>query len=141
MALNKLLYFAYEKMLVEEGAVLTDARIEAWDHGPVFREVYHAFKANGDGPIRDRVQFYSVDSGKVETSKVELPSEMAAKLESFLKPLLPLTASRLREISHAEGGAWHQVWCYDGYANPGMEITPDRVLSAATQWEASDGRH
>jgi uncharacterized phage-associated protein len=141
MALNKLLYFAYEKLLLEEGAVLTDARIEAWEHGPVFREVYHAFKANGETPINDRVQFYSVDTGKAETSAVELPPRMASKLEKVLRPLLPLSASRLREISHVEGGAWHQVWCYDGYANPGMEITPDRILSAASEREVSYDRH
>lgn len=141
MALNKLLYFAYEKMLIEEGVILTDARIEAWDHGPVFREVYHAFKVSGDGPIRERVQFYSVDTGEVETSRVELPPETASRLESLLRPLLPLSASRLRQVSHAKGGAWHQVWCYDGYANPGMEITPGRILLAATQREVSDGRH
>jgi uncharacterized phage-associated protein len=132
MALNKLIFFAIERVLVENGALLTEARIEAWDHGPVFREVYHSFKKNGDNPIRDRVSFYSVDTQRLEKSSVELPAELSHLLEETLLPLLPMSASRLRNLSHVEGGAWHQVWCYDGYANPGMEITPELILSAAS---------
>ena len=131
MALNKLIYFAIERALIEKRILLTDARIEAWDHGPVLREVYHSCKANGDKPIVDRISFYSVDTQKVETSSVVLPPDLSDFLEDTLEPLLPLNASRLRNMSHVEGGAWHQVWCHEGYANPGMEITPELILSAA----------
>ena len=141
MALNKLIFFAIEKVLIEKRELLTDARIEAWDHGPVFREVYHSFKQNGDKPIENRISFYSVDSQKVETSSVELPEEISELLEGALLPLLPLSASRLRNLSHVEGGAWHQVWSYDGYANPGMEIKPELILSAAgVEGILDDGR-
>lgn len=141
MALNKLLYFAYEKVLVEHRALLTDARIEAWDHGPVFREVYHAFKASGDRPIKERVHFYSVHTKAVEKSTVDLDAEVASMLDGLLRPLLPLSASRLRNLSHVEGGAWHQVWSHDGYANPGMEITPETILQTASTRETVDGEH
>src|SRR5687768_17240335 len=36
MALNKLTWFIYERALTEFGVLLSDARVEAWDHGPVF---------------------------------------------------------------------------------------------------------
>jgi uncharacterized phage-associated protein len=141
MALNKLLYFAIEKVLIERQALLTDARIEAWDHGPVFREVYHGFKASGDKPIKDRVHFYSVDTKTVEKSAVQLNSELASMLEEFLRPLLPLSAFRLRHLSHVEGGAWHRVWSHEGYANPGMEIGPETIIQAAKSRETVDGQH
>jgi uncharacterized phage-associated protein len=131
MALNKLLFFAVERVLLERRALLTDARIEAWDHGPVFREVYHAFRQCGDNPIKDRISFYSVDTKHLERSAVALNCELAKLLEETLAPLLPLSASRLRNMSHVEGGAWHKVWAYDGFANPGMEITPEVILSVS----------
>ena len=128
MALNKLVFFAYERALVQKGVVLTNAKIEAWEHGPVFREIYQAFKKFDDKPIASRVSFFSPQTGEVELSKVDLAEEDAALLRDALRPLIPKSASRLRELSHVEGGAWHQVWAYDGHANPGMEITPDVIL-------------
>jgi uncharacterized phage-associated protein len=141
MALNKLVYFAYEKVLLEEKAIITDAKIEAWEHGPVFREVYHAFKNAGDRPIKERASFYSVDTGQVETSSVSLEPRLQSVLEEFLAPLLRLGASRLRDISHADGGPWHHVWSYEGHANPGMEITPQLILSTANKQGTFNGRH
>lgn len=58
MALNKLTYFLYESYLINFGAVVTKARIEAWEHGPVFREIYQAFKKYGDKPIKGRATFF-----------------------------------------------------------------------------------
>lgn len=128
MALNKLVYFAYERSLLRRGMILTNAKIEAWDHGPVFREVYQAFKSFADRPITSRASFFSIQTGAVEESVVDLSEDDASFLRNALRELVPLSASKLRELSHIEGGAWHQVWCYDGHANPGMEITPDLIL-------------
>ena len=130
MALNKLVYFAVERMLVRQLAALTNAKIEAWDHGPVFREVYQAFKQHGDRAITTRASFFSVKSGEVERSVAELSREDEHFLRGALLDLLPLSASKLRELSHIEGGAWHRVWCYSGHAHPGMEITHDLLLEA-----------
>lgn len=128
MALNKLVYFAYESTLLRHGKIVTNAKIEAWDHGPVFREVYQAFKSFGDRPITARASFFSTRTGDVETSVAKLTDEDAAFLRKGLHDLMSLSASRLRELSHIPGGAWHRVWCYDGHANPGMEITPELIL-------------
>lgn len=141
MALNKLAFFSYEKVLLEDYALLTEAKIEAWEHGPVFREIYHAFKSSGDSPIETRVEFYSVDTGKAELAQVNFDNELAFKLEEFLAPLLPLRGSRLRNMSHITDGAWHRVWCHDGYANPGMEITPEIILTAARERDHSNGQY
>lgn len=131
MTLNKLVYFAYERSLIRRGTILTNAKIEAWDHGPVFREVYQAFKSFGDRPITARASFFSVTTGALEESAADLVSEDALFLREALRELMPLSASKLRELSHAEGGAWHSVWCYDGRANPGMEITSNLILDVS----------
>ena len=131
MAINKLAFFAYEALLLKRARVLTKAKIEAWDHGPVFRELYQDFKKFGDRPITGRASFYSVQTGNTEISGVSLAAEDESELIEALTPLVGLRASQLRELSHVEGGAWHRVWSYDGYANPGMEITPELILEAA----------
>ena len=131
MALNKLVFFAFEQILLRQRAIITEAKIEAWEHGPVFREIYHDFKRFGDKPITKRSDFYSVDTGKVEIASLAMEKSIEDFLRSALKPLIHLSAARLREISHEAGSAWHRVWCYDGHANPGMEITPQTILEAA----------
>jgi uncharacterized phage-associated protein len=128
MALNKLLFFAYEEYLVRFGTVLTNAKIEAWEHGPVFREVYQSFKCHGDRPITARASFFSTQTMKVEKSVADISPVDESTLKAALAPLMHLSAARLRNLSHVEGGAWHQVWWYQGHANPGMEITPNQIL-------------
>jgi uncharacterized phage-associated protein len=134
MALNKLVFFAVEKVLIEKSALLTNAKIEAWDHGPVFREIYQAFRKS-DKPIKTRIEFYSVETGRVEVATADVNDELSVILKEALSPLLPFSAPKLRNMSHVEGGPWHQVWCHDGYANPGMEITPELILRTASEME------
>jgi uncharacterized phage-associated protein len=132
MAINKLAFFAYEAVLLRKSKMLTKAKIEAWDHGPVFRELYQDFKKYGDRAINGRASFYSVQTGNIEVSQVHLSLEDESEIVSALSPLIGLRASQLRDLSHVEGGAWHTVWAYEGHANPGMEITPELILEAAT---------
>lgn len=129
MALNKLVYFVIEKVLVERRRLLTDAKIEAWEHGPVFRELYQQFKIFGDKPISERAKHFDVSTETFVDSPARVPEDLSAELEAFVKPLLHWSAAKLRAVSHIEDGPWHQVWMYDGYANPGMEITPEAIIT------------
>lgn len=54
LALNKIIYFLHAGYLHERGVPLVSAKIEAWDHGPVFREIYHQFKKFGRDPVEGR---------------------------------------------------------------------------------------
>lgn len=130
MALNKLLYFAYEATLLNSKRVLTNAKIEAWEHGPVFREIYQAFKSFGDRPITSRASFFCVATMSPEITRPNLDPSIAAELKTALAPYMRLSASRLREISHRIDGPWFKVWWYRGTANPGMEITPRLILDS-----------
>lgn len=44
LKLQKLLFYAQGKSLAECGKMLFDARIEAWQHGPVIADIYHEYK-------------------------------------------------------------------------------------------------
>jgi uncharacterized phage-associated protein len=128
MALNKLLYFAYEHALASYGRKLTAAKIEAWDHGPVFREIYHDFKSFGSGAIKDRAKFYDPLTDTLKTARADIePDDQAIILEA-IKDLVRLPASTLREISHAQGGPWDLTWNHAGDVNPGMHISDELIV-------------
>jgi uncharacterized phage-associated protein len=132
MGINKLVYFAVEAFLVERNALLTNAKMEAWEHGPVFRELYQSFKSYGNGFIGGRAKSFSTASEEFEEAKIHLPPEEEAFLKSAIKPLLSCNASELRALSHREGGAWYSVWWYSGHTNPGMEISATRITQIGT---------
>lgn len=130
MALNKLVYFAYEHSLMSTGRKLTNAKIEAWDHGPVFREIYSAFKKYGAEPISERASRYNPGTNSVEIVKPTIAPSDEVLLIEVIEPLIRLPAYILREISHDAAGAWSQVWYHAGPANPGMEITDEIILGS-----------
>lgn len=129
MALNKLIYFAYELTLRKTGRKLTNAKIEAWDHGPVFREVYSAFKKFGADPITDRATRYNTRTNDVETVVPSIAKDDEEMMIEALEPLIRLPAFILRELSHEDSGPWAAAWNHGGSSNPGMEITDDLILN------------
>ncbi len=130
MALNKLIFFAFEDTLLRSGVALTNAKIEAWEHGPVFREIYQEFKDYVDRPITSRASFFSPQTMSVEISVLQLTAADDASMKATLAPLMSLSAAQLRQLSHVAGGAWHSVWWYRGHSNPGMEITHELILAS-----------
>ena len=133
LSLNKLVYLAQERSLVERKILLTPARIEAWQHGPVFREIYHAFKDAEGAPVRERAHRFSIEERAMIEAREEFDGEDERFLEAIMARFGHRTASQLRAISHAEGGPWHTVWHYRGSTNPGMEITPALIFEHAAK--------
>lgn len=132
MALNKLVYFAYEYALVTTGRKLTAAKIEAWDHGPVFREIYSSFKNYGADPITGRAHRYNTRTNSVEIVNPDIAPSDEELLREAIEPLVRLPAFILRELSHDASGAWSKVWNHRSSSNPGMEITDELILSSTS---------
>ena len=130
MGINKLEFFAFELFLLKKKIILTNAKIEAWEHGPVFRELYQSFRRFGNGNVLGRARSFSPVTGDFEEPALCLPEEDERFLREAMRPFMERTAAELRAISHREGGAWHRVWWYEGHANPGMEISPALLLEA-----------
>ncbi len=128
MALNKLVYFVHCDYLWETKEPLVSAKIEAWQHGPVFREVYHKFKKWADSSIRSRATKVDPTSGDVVIANVSLGSSEREYINSLVDRYIHFSAAQLRAISHRDGGPWHKVWGHDGRTNPGMKISNDLIL-------------
>ena len=73
LSINKVAYFAHGSYLAKYGIPLIDAKIEAWEYGPVFREIYHEFKKCGRGPIGYFARDLNLDTGELEVVVCEIP--------------------------------------------------------------------
>lgn len=130
MALNKIVYFMHCDYLIEQKEPLVSAKIEAWQHGPVFREVYHGFKGWGESAIRGRATKVDPESGEVIKADVHYAADQKEYLVQLVNRYIEFTAAQLRAISHREGGPWHKVWGHDGRTNPGMKITNELIAES-----------
>src|ERR1700740_562067 len=70
VAWNKIVYFVHCDYLKENNQPLVSAKIEAWQHGPVFREIYHEFKRWGESSIFSRASKVDPHSGEVVEARV-----------------------------------------------------------------------
>lgn len=127
MGLNKVAYFVHCDHLIEKSEPLVKAKIEAWQHGPVFREVYHEFKRWGDEPIKSRATKVNPETGEVDLATASLTNEQMSYLSVLVARYVDFSAAYLRAISHAEEGPWAKVWGHDGNTNPGMRITDELI--------------
>lgn len=125
MWLNKIVYFIYEEALKHSRILLTEARVEAWDHGPVFREIY--FQHSNDSCLTPLKKFDKA-SRKMEVAVENFVEEDIAIFEKVWDKIGQLSASRLRQISHEPGTPWDIVWNYRGKSNPGMVIDYKLIL-------------
>ena len=133
LSLNKIIYFLHASYLFEFNRPLVSAKIEAWDHGPVFREIYHQFKNFERSTITARARQLDLATGKFFEPEPNLnPSE-----DAFLRPLclelLKIPVGKLVDMSHVEDGPWYQARYGRGRINPGVEITDALILESQDQ--------
>ena len=98
LKLQKLLYYAQGWHMAQHGGELFPEDLEAWDHGPVCPEVYHAFKGFGYKPI------------PAQTPEVAMP-QFADFIAKIWTAYGPYSAKALEDMTHQEL-PW--LKCYDG---------------------------
>lgn len=101
LKLNKLLYFAQVISLQKTGKPLFPEDIEAWDYGPVVRDVYFEFKDNDNRPIREPSAAVN-DSMFTQEEKDILTDAFVALAENKAYPLMART--------HKNGSPWDKVY-------------------------------
>lgn len=128
LRINKIIYFLHVGFLREFGRPLVSAKIEAWDHGPVFREIYHQFKKFGRSEISGRANRVNLATGVYEAANIEIPSDEVNFLTERCCQLLKIPAGMLVEKSHEVGGPWYIARFGQGRVNPGVEITNNLIV-------------
>jgi len=137
MHINKIIFFLHADYLVTFSKPLVSAKIEAWEHGPVFRELYREFKSFGEKPITSRAKKIDPISGlKQDVSYAFSTDELEFLKQNALK-YSKLSAAALRASSHVEGGPWDQAWNHDGISNASMKISDEQIQS----WHERTPKH
>ncbi len=137
LAINKVLFFLHANYLVHFGRPLVTAKIEAWELGPVFREIYRAFKVFKDRSIASRITRINPSTGLTEVCKFEMQDEEIEFLREFVDTYIRMSPSALVTLSHKTGSPWDTVWNHDGRVNSSMKISDDIIQS----WYTDSVRH
>lgn len=93
LKLQKLVYYAQGYHLALYDAPLFHERIEAWKHGPVVPELYHALKVFGAEPVKMNDEDFEIEN--YSEGVRELLNEVYSVYGQF-------SATRLRNITHEE---------------------------------------
>jgi uncharacterized phage-associated protein len=133
LSLNKIIYFLHAAFLHQFQKPLVTAKIEAWNHGPVFREIYHQFKRFGPGNITELARRLNPISGQYEQADGNFSTQEQEFLRTQCAELLKVSAGRLVDMSHVPDGPWHKARFGNGIVNPGVEITNDLIAEMAAE--------
>lgn len=133
LSLNKILYFLHAWYLAKTGRPLVNAKIEAWNYGPVFREIYSEFKALGERPIESLATRRNPKTAEVEICEVAITDEDLGFIRPVLDKYIKMSAYQLVSLSHEEGGPWDVVYNHDGGSNPGMRISDEIIRQHFSQ--------
>lgn len=123
ITINKIVFFLHAWYLARTGNPLVSAKIEAWDYGPVFRELYWEFKSFENKAISKRATRRNPVTTEREICPVELNQEDLDFLGPLVGKYLKMPASKLIELSHVPGGPWDKVYNHKDESNPGMHIS------------------
>lgn len=87
------------------GEKLFKEDLEAWDHGPVVRDVYDTYCVFGRNPII----IPSTPENDEIVRKIESDTEVAEILAMVYDTFSIYTAWQLREMSHAKDAPWYKT--------------------------------
>lgn len=116
LQLQKIMYFVHLNFLRKTGKkLITDEKFEAWQWGPVIRDVYFEYNVFGSNKIS-----VPEEGGVLDLSEKELEKIDATIDESIhFKPWV------LVQRSHIKGGAWDRIY-KDGEGD--KLIIPDDLI-------------
>jgi uncharacterized phage-associated protein len=120
MKMQKLVYFAHGWCLALKDAPLITERIEAWQYGPVVRELYAAFADVGSGPIthpayetrcEKLIVGYYAPRIDAQEEEGQVDKESAKSLISEVwKVYGDFTAIQLSNLTHLPESPWAKAW-------------------------------
>lgn len=102
LKLQKLLYYAQGINLGLHGRPLFEERIEAWQHGPVVREVYGHFSEFG----RNNIEIEMNKDTEEVINRIENNREVLEVLNLTYDNFAIYTAWQLRQMTHEDNTPW-----------------------------------
>ena len=114
LKLQKLVYYSYCWYLANKNEKLFDEDIEAWDHGPVIRDLWNAFNKFGRGAITEfasaiRAAADGVVRSYTPTLDFVKDADAVAALNKIWEVYKQYDGIQLSNLSNAEGEPWQLV--------------------------------
>ena len=106
MRLQKLVYIANGWNLAINGEPLTDARVEAWDGGPVYRVIWNHIRDLG---YNVKGRFFG-PRGSSDRFKAELSDEEKSVIQHVWKRYGDYSGLDLSKMTHQEGTPWSNAY-------------------------------
>lgn len=125
--INKIVYFLHADFLATFSRPLVSAKIEAWTHGPVFRELYREFKKYGSEPISSPATLIDPSSGERRIARCDFTPKEECFLADLVKKYISMKPGVLVAQSHIEGGPWDKVWNHHSKSNASMRISDELI--------------
>ena len=108
LKLQKLLYFLHGHHLVRLKQPAIDEPFQVWPHGPVIESIYHIFKEFGHEPITEYAYTWTPE-GRVAYVLPPNLKDFHNLAGDIFRWYGRWSASHLSEMTHREGGPWHQA--------------------------------
>jgi uncharacterized phage-associated protein len=105
LKLQKLLYNAQGVYLALRGSKLFSDDLEAWEHGPVVRNVYDTYCVFGKNPII----IPATPENDEAVRKIESDKDTKEILDMVYDSFSIYTAWQLREMSHVKNSPWDKT--------------------------------
>ena len=126
-AIQKVLYFSFGHYAAEFQDYLFEDRIEAWEYGPVVRDIYNQFKQFGWRPILERATVIDFRTGAKRVAEYALDPARLGFLSTVIEFYSPIPVGKLIELSHLRDSPWDRAWNHSSVTNPGMEISKSEI--------------
>jgi uncharacterized phage-associated protein len=128
LSVLKMIYYAHGWYLCRHPEPLLRQSFEAWEHGPVVRSVWEAFRDTGKKPITSRAKRFDVITGSYSVICDAIEPEQASFLRSIFDAYAYIHAFELSEMTHEKGTPWDAVWnAPNGGVTIGMKISNDEI--------------
>lgn len=120
MQLQKLVYIADGWNLAINDEPLAQDRPQAWDYGPVYRELWDAVRVHGDQPITELIKIGDVginifrDDADKEIS-AEFTEDETKLIDRVSEIYSEYHAYQLSALTHQPGTPWHEWYKDKGF--------------------------
>lgn len=122
MQLQKLVYLAHGWTLAVLDQPLVSDSAEAWDYGPVFRDLYRSLRRYGPKPVthlirqKDLIPFPFEDRNEVVSAEFSDPEK--AVIDEVFRVYGRLPAFKLSALTHESDTPWAEVYGRHGKNAP-----------------------
>lgn len=116
MQLQKLVYIAHGWNLAVNGEPLTHDAPQAWDYGPVYRDLWQALREFGRAAIPREIKTKEYMPGSFDTENADVPARAKLSqreidvIDRVYQNYSGFHAFQLSALTHQEGTPWTQVY-------------------------------